>query len=101
MPVAGEERTLCYDMMAIRPAKESMQRLSQRLPLLEQLAKEGRLDQSVLAKVLPTMEADLKTLTDEKELAKLQPKERAEAEKLRPQVEKALADLKQRMETPK
>ena len=101
VPTAGEERTLCYDMMGIQPAKESLQRLSQRLPLLEQLIKEGQLGEPVLAKILPTLEADLKTLTDEKELAKLQPNERAEAEKLRPQVEKALSDLKQRMEKSK
>ena len=100
-PAPGEARVECYKMMLIVPAEKSLQRLSQRLPLLEQLTKEGRLDQPVLAKVLPTMEADVKTLSDKKELAKLLPEKREEAEKLRPQVEKALSDLKQRMEKPK
>ena len=88
----------CYAMIGTVPARQSLQELSKRLPLLQHLAQQDRLHESVLARLVPTIEADVKTLTDEKELAKLQPKERAEAEKLRPQVEKALADFKQRME---
>ena len=101
VPVAGEMRMSCYEAVAVRPADKTMQRLSLRLLLLEALAKEDRLDEPVLAKVLPTMEADLSTLSDEKELAGMSRLQRREAGEVRDRLAKALADLKQRTEKSK
>ena len=101
VPAAGEMRISCYEAVAVRPADKTMQRLSQRLLLLEALTKEERLDEPVLAKVLPTMEADLNTLSDEKELAGMSRLQRREAGEVRDRLAKALADLKQHMEKSK
>lgn len=96
-----DQMVTCYETMAYIPAKDSLKRLSERLLLLEQLTREARVDAPVLRKVLPTIEADVRTLSDEKNVAELQEKDREAAEEMRVEVEKMLKELKQRMEPAK
>ena len=66
----------CYDMMTVSPAKESLDRLTARLPLLRQLAEGGVVHPGVIAKILPTVEQDIQRLAE----AKTSEDVRAEAE---------------------
>ncbi len=79
--IPPESCVVCYVMMVIPPAKQSLERISQRLPLLQKNA--GTLQSSVLDKILPALEADLKILGDEKQLAQLPGAEREKARSLR------------------
>ena len=84
----------CYDMAYIPPAQQSFERLSRRLPLLEQLAAEGQIHPAALRKVLGSIEEDIQMLSDEKSLESLRPGQRAEAEKMHANAEAAVAEIK-------
>lgn len=89
-----DDAATCYDTTYVPPAKLSLEWLNRRLPLLRQLAADGKLHPAAVRKVLPTIEADLKTLSDAKETGKLESKEQAQAKETRSEVEKALASIK-------
>jgi len=89
-------RVTCYKMAYNPPAKRSFERLQKRLPLLKKLAESGRLNTAVLAKVLPTVRADIETLSREKELAQLR-KDRALAEAVRKQAAPVLAAIEKQL----
>ena len=86
----------CYKMMYIPPARRSFDRLKARLGLLKKLAESGRLNPTVLAKVLPTVRADVEMLSSEKELAKLG-QARAEAEAVRKQIATVLSAIEKQL----
>jgi len=86
----------CYKMAYIPPARPSLDRLKVRVTVLKALSQSGRLNRTVLAKILPTVRADLKMLGNEKELANLG-KARAEAEVVRKQVEPVLAAIEKQL----
>jgi hypothetical protein len=69
----------CYDMFILPPAQRSVERLQKRLPLLKALVAAGKVAPAVAERVLPTIRADLATLSDAKELARLQPAPRQQA----------------------
>lgn len=69
----------CYKMAYMPPARNSLRRINQRLPLLRQAVASGKIGRAVTAKVLPSIEADLAILVSEQELAKLPEDERAKA----------------------
>ena len=73
----------CYEVMGVQPARESMERLAVRLPLLAQLAAAETLRSEVLKKALGTVEQDLVTLREPGALGQLPEEKRAEAEQLR------------------
>jgi len=91
-----DTKVTCYKMAYNPPASLSLKRLKARVAILKTLSESGRLNPAVLAKVLPTVRADLKMLSDEKELARLG-KDRAEAEGLRKQVEPMLAAIEKQL----
>lgn len=89
-------RVTCYKMMYIPPVRGSFERIKKRLPLLKKLAESGRLNVAVLARVLPTVRADVELLSGEKELAQLH-RERAEAETVVEQVAPVLAAIEKQL----
>jgi len=71
----------CYWPAPLRPGHDSLQRLSDRLPLLEKLAASETLHREVVEKVLVSIEADIQTLAKEeslKEFSKAEEREKAE-----------------------
>ena len=87
----------CYEAMALTPARDSLTRVTQRLPLLANLAGSGKVHQGVLEKVIPAIEADLATLADAKQTAALAPEERAQAAELAKRAAEDLAKIKKQM----
>ena len=81
----------CYRRAAFNPARDSLQRLGKRLPLLEKMLARGSVTPEVLARVLPVMESDLKRLTDDAQLKRLTD---TEQKQLTSTVAKARAALK-------
>jgi len=57
----------CYEPMSFTPARNSLKRLTDRLPLLEKLADSDTLQRQVVSKVLDTVEDDL-ALLDRQEM---------------------------------
>lgn len=86
----------CYEPMPVpQPTVEAMKRIELRLPLLEKLARAGRVQPEVLAKVLATIEHDVQVLGDEKMRAQLiQQKDRVRAEELSRRGREAAAKLR-------
>ena len=93
-------RMTCYTMPVMIPARESFDRLGKRLPLLQGLAAEGKVNPTVLAKVLPTVRADLARLADPKQVAKLSAAGRAKIEKLTAETRAAVAKIEKLLTTP-
>jgi hypothetical protein len=90
----------CYQPMMIRPGHDSLQRLSDRLPLLEKLAAAKTLHREVVEKVLVSIETDIQTLAKEeslKEFAKAE--ERQKAEKTRDAAKASALHLRRRITT--
>jgi hypothetical protein len=86
----------CYEPMMWQPARESLDRLSDRLALLEQLAGAKAVRGEVVYKVLGTIEADLAVLGNENSLAGLEEKERPEAARVRDAAKAAIAKIRAR-----
>ncbi len=86
-------KVTCYDMEFIPPRLQSLERLSQRLPLLKKLAAEGSVHPAVLEKIVPSIEADLKTLSDERSLKEARTP-REVAEKLRREAQATLDEIR-------
>lgn len=55
----------CYKMAYISPARQSYERIAARLPLVEGLAKDGRVDAPVLAVLMQGIKEDLSQLDEE------------------------------------
>ena len=89
-----DNKMLCYDMAYLPPARVSFEQLSLRLPLLKQLAANGKLHRAALDKVLGSIEADIQVLANEAELKRMQPSERDQAQLLRKDAEAAVAEIK-------
>lgn len=81
-----DTKVTCYDMAFISPAQESLERLSQRLPLLQKLTASGHLNLLVAEKILPAIEEDLQILSSDKEIRLLPPADQDKAKKLAPAV---------------
>ncbi len=73
----------CYNPMSFVPARDSMEHLSARLPLLEKLATTDRLNPQVMEKVLVTIDKDVATLGKPENLKKLPEADRPKGEKMR------------------
>lgn len=72
----------CYKKRAFIPARESLERINRRLPLLEKLVATGKISPEVARRVLPALERDIKVLADKNEVEQLYDKARqAEARK--------------------
>ena len=89
-----DSKVTCYDMACVPAAKESLERLNKRLPLLKQLAADGKLHPAAVRKVLPVIEADLKTLSDTKETGKLGSTDQTQAKKTSDEVKMTLVGIK-------
>jgi hypothetical protein len=91
----------CYVPMMIRPGHDSLQRLSDRLPLLEKLAASKTLHREVVEKVLARVEADIQNLGKEESLKALaQTAEREKAEKTRDAARAAVLRIRDRVWPP-
>jgi hypothetical protein len=90
----------CYKPMDFWPAREGAGRLAARLPLLERLAAQEQVSRPALRKLLAAVEADLATLSDEKELATWADRAaRAEAEKTRDAVRGEVEKLRKLLDS--
>jgi len=67
-------RVKCYETMAPDPVGDSTRRLTKRVALLGKLVETGRLNPLVVKRVLPSVRADIKTLTNAKKAATLRQK---------------------------
>ncbi|MFW6162261.1 MAG: hypothetical protein ACODAJ_05785 [Planctomycetota bacterium] len=90
----------CYEPMMMTPARDSMQRLAARLPLLEALAADETLQPGVARKVLASVEQDRATLSKPQMIERLPDPDRQKARELREQVGRKLAELKTRLARP-
>jgi len=84
----------CYESMAYTSTRNSMKRLSARLPLLEKLTTAAKLQRDVARKVLVSIESDLATLAKKEMIQRLPEADRARAEELRRAVEAHVEKLK-------
>lgn len=90
-----DTQIMCYDMMLILPARQSLQRLTKRLPLLQSIAQKGKVSPAVIGKVLPTIRADLAVLGDEAQASKLNADEHDRAKKLRTEAAAAVVAVEE------
>lgn len=88
----------CYKPVAPPPAKMSVRRLSDQLPLLQQFAESKTLVPEAVAKVLGKAETDLAILADEDALKALSEAERAKAVRLRDQVKARIKEIRTKLE---
>lgn len=88
------KQATCYKPMMFRPGEESMERLSERLPLLDKLAYSRKLHPDVVARLLVQIEADLATLEKQEITNMLSPESRKKAEELRKSVAAQVDKLK-------
>jgi len=84
----------CYDMAFMPPAQMSMERLTKRLPLLKQMATDGKVQSAVLAKVVGSVEADMATLSSKEALKFLPAEQHEQAAELRKSAEATVAEIK-------
>ncbi len=84
----------CYKPIMVIPARDSLGRLTARLPLLQQLAEGGKLHADVVRKALVSVEADLAVLGQEPMLQRLTGAERAKAAEVRQAAAAEVAKLK-------
>jgi hypothetical protein len=90
-----EERyTTCYDMMMVIPARVSMERLAQRLPLLTKMSAQDAISPEVVAKVVGGIEKDIAVLDNPENLARLSAEERVQAQELGAQAAAQVIGLK-------
>ena len=87
----------CYRPMRVIPAKASLGRLSERLPLLERLAEAEALRPQVLARVLTSVARDLETVGDERLLRELTEQERDRAQELREDAAASVESIRARL----
>jgi hypothetical protein len=95
-----DSRVTCYEMAYFPPAQQSLTRLKKRLPLLENLASNGKVKKAVMNKVLSSVDKDLATLGDEKQVEKLQEAERKEAAEVTAKVEAAVVKIRRILTPP-
>lgn len=93
-----DAQVTCYDMAYMPPARDSLERLNRRLPLLEKLARGGKVRAEVIRRILPTVEADIRTLGDKQMVGELPPEEQKKAAETRSAAEAALASVKGALE---
>lgn len=87
----------CYEPMAMRvPQRESLERLRDRLPLVERLEAGGKLPKAVLEKLLKGLERDLAQLGQVTPRAPLNKIEEKEAAAIRKRLESKLTSIKAR-----
>jgi hypothetical protein len=91
----------CYLMMGFSPVRQSLDRLTKRLPLLKTVAENGKVTPSVVAKILPTIRTDLNMLCNPAELKKLNAADRQKADKLRMEIEELIKQIEKSPVRPK
>ena len=77
-----DTKVQCYQMLPQDPVGDSTKRLTKRIPVLSKLVESGRLNPLIAGKLLPSISADIKTLTNAKK-----------AEALRKQAAAVLAQI--------
>jgi hypothetical protein len=96
MPVDCQVK--CYEVAFISPARESMERMSKRLPLLKKMLESGKVLPGVIERIVPSIEDDIRTLSSEKELKMLDEVNRDAAVEMRDDVKKTLGAIKKLLE---
>jgi len=85
----------CYMMDSLPISRLSLTSIKDRLPAIEALAKDGKVQPAAIGKVLEAIEADLATLADEKRRAELGDQTpKTEADKLRGELSARVTKLK-------
>lgn len=93
-------RFTCYDMIILSPAQQSLDRLTNRLPLLGQLVKDHKVHPAAVHKTLGTVEADMEILAKKEEIERLKPEDRDRALVLRKSAETTITKIKSILEKP-
>ncbi len=88
----------CYFTTRFSPAQQSMGRLRTRLPLLKQIVEAKTVHPAALRKLLPTLEADIQTLSRQEDLNQLRPDQQALAVQMRQEAAAQLAAIKAMLE---
>jgi hypothetical protein len=98
------KRATCYEPMWIPPAAElSAKRLTERLPLLKQMAEAKTVKAAVLEKVIGTVRADIATLRDPEKMKQLNDKTNctpAQARKTLKEAEEVLEKIEAKLHKP-
>jgi hypothetical protein len=90
-----EERELsCYKPVLFVPERDSLERLAERVPLLERLASEPSVQPAAIEKIVAAISRETATLEDEDALVKLSGEERKQAVDLRDRALELLGALK-------
>ena len=87
----------CYKPMMHLPARDSLKRLTTRLPLLERLAGSQKLQSDVVRKTLVSVERDLAILGQQEDVDRLSEADRAKAAEIREAVAGHVARIKARL----
>jgi hypothetical protein len=87
----------CYLSARFIRAEVSMERLSDRMPLIEKLAASEKLSPKVVEKILVSIEKDVAVLSDEKELNKLGEEKRAKAVEIRDAINKHVEKIREKI----
>lgn len=96
-----EQNATCYRTMSLGDrVKMTAERVAARLPLLEKLAGDKRLNSIVVRKVLAVLEADVAALSDQSQLVGHLAAERPKVEETRKAAAALVARLKAAMEEP-
>jgi len=95
------QNATCYRGMVFTLEYDSLKRLRTRLLLLQKQVDEKSIPRAALEQVLPSIEADLKTLTSPEEVKRLDPGRRAEAEQIRKEGQAALSAIRKLLEAKK
>jgi hypothetical protein len=91
-----ERNSSCYAPALFTPAGGSLQRLNDRLPLLESLARTEKVHAAALGMALAAVQADLAMLADPKQFAQLPPADQPKAEAQAQRAKAAVAAIKAR-----
>jgi len=88
----------CYEPMDISSvAKDRVERISQRLSLIEKMQKAGTVKPEVASKVISTLELDVAALNNRKEIDSLRGEDRARAEKMVKKAQGEIRALREKM----
>jgi hypothetical protein len=88
----------CYNVAYLPPARESLERLTQRLPLVEGLVAREGLHPEACRKIVAALRRDLEVLGSEQELRKLSEAERTRSAELRRTAMERIARIEKKLE---
>ncbi|TET34382.1 MAG: hypothetical protein E3J72_14580 [Planctomycetota bacterium] len=90
---------MCYSPKMFLPAKASMKRLTERMPLLEKLLAREKVNKALVSKVLENIEKEISILEQEHYIRMLTPDEKTEAEELKKKAASQIEKIRAKLES--